>query len=132
MGVTPRLIRWVSKRGVLSVFYEYAPGRDLYQWAQETARDDRIAFLPRLRVMMSGLLARLHKRGILMGDVNAGNFVLSPDNKRMWIIDFDTASSARADLECVDMIADNVLDDRLLAQVDRQRGSPHDGPRRAQ
>ena len=101
LGVTPTLLR--SERSKRSTFFEYefVKGVDLYEWWSLHSRDR--GRTESVRRAARTILTKLHRAGIVFGDVNAGNFIVD-EHDRVWIVDWDTVSMVDDDLIHLNMM----------------------------
>ena len=105
LGVTPHLIR--SERSKRATFFEYefVKGVNLHEWWSLHARErGRVASVRR---GARSILSKLHRAGIVFGDVNAGNFIVD-ESDRVWIIDLETASMFDDDFKAMNMMFDRL------------------------
>jgi predicted Ser/Thr protein kinase len=105
LGVTPALLRSERSRSATFFEYEFVEGVDLYAWWSLHHGDvDRVSDVRR---SVRTILSKLHRAGIVFGDVNAGNFIVD-ESDRVWIVDWDTASMLQDDFRAMDLMFDRL------------------------
>lgn len=101
LQITPPLLHARKKydaKNRLAVFvYKFQRGVDLYAWWKKNGKNR--ARSRRVEDRCAHALSLLHDRGIVFGDVNAGNFLVDElDGDRVYLIDWETVATRMQDM----------------------------------
>jgi RIO-like serine/threonine protein kinase len=124
LGITPKLLSWRTRPKEESdiVIYQYVDGKNLYAWAIEHDVWRRPEALNPIIEKVKMHLGRLHKAGVIFGDVNAGNVIVQESGK-VWLIDWDTAKHMDQDLEYAELMRDLLVQKDLAKMLPNARGA---------
>jgi tRNA A-37 threonylcarbamoyl transferase component Bud32 len=111
LGLTPALLRSERSRSSTFFEYEFVEGMDLYEWW--SLHHDDAGRVSNVRRSVRTILHKLHRAGIVFGDVNAGNLIVDQSD-RVWIVDWDTVSMFEDDFRAMELMFD-----RLRVVTDR-------------